>query len=512
MVFASVAMCLTAQTQTLTHEVKAGETLYSLSIRYGVTITDIQQANPGMTESIMAGQKINIPVPATQNGQHTNIVVLPSEANTDNTPADDTRCKLTHEVQKKETLYSIAQDHGLTVEELTAANPELKNGKVKKGDTICIPYTQAELAAMQEETQEEEVTMKDPTPVTVAIIMPFGLSQEKKGRESLTMIDFYEGILLAISELKRDGLICKVIAYDEEQIDSVLALPQLKTANLIIGAKEQANINKLKRFSEQHNISLVVPLSSAANLVNETTNVYQVNNKVDRNIYARTFGSFINIHNDANYIFVNIEEQTDKADYIVAMKDKLNSENMDYHNIQFATINDTIMSLLDHDRENIIITSSSNKTAFDRMVKRLNELDTDGYEVNMLGYPDWQAFADKVSEAFCRYGCMFFTSFYNNPNSQETMLFNTKFRAAFGRDQYNSYPRYGMLGYDIANFFIMNMYVEGEDFAANIENLEATALQNPLHFTYKNSWSGFVNTAMMFVKYNADGTISVKQL
>ena len=107
---------------------------------------------------------------------------------------------------------------------------------------------------------------------------------------------------------------------------------------------------------------------------------------------------------------------------------------------------------------------------------------------------------------------MFFTSFYNNPNATETYAFNQRFRSAFGRDQYNSYPRYGMLGYDIANFFVRNMYIEGEDFAANIENLTSDAIQNPMHFTHKNTWSGFINNAMMFVKYNADGTISVKQL
>ena len=53
-----------------------------------------------------------------------------------------------------------------------------------------------------------------------------------------------------------------------------------------------------------------------------------------------------------------------------------------------------------------------------------------------------------------KYNCMFFTSFYNNPNATETYAFNQRFRSTFGRDQYNTYPRYGMLGYDIANFFV----------------------------------------------------------
>jgi len=202
----------------------------------------------------------------------------------------------------------------------------------------------------------------------------------------------------------------------------------------------------------------------------------------------------------------------DGVDYVVRMKNYLNNENVSYYSTNFHELADKLPELLAEGKENIIIPSSSTKTAFDRLVKKLGEMELDAYDIDLLGYPDWQTFADKEAETFKRYNCMFFTSFYNNPNSDDTYAFNRKFRATFGRDQFNTYPHYGMLGYDIANFFLMHMYIEGEDFAANIENLESRSLQNPLHFSHKNTWSGFVNNAMMFVRYNDDGTISSKQL
>ena len=302
------------------------------------------------------------------------------------------------------------------------------------------------------------------------------------------------------------------MAYDEEQIDSILELPQLKNANVIIGAKEHNNITKLVNYTEKNNINLVVPLSSATSLVNNTRNVYQVNQKMSSETYNRAFDSFTSMHPYANYIFVNIEEQADKIDYVVHMKNYLNNENVSYYSTNFQELPDNLPELLAEGKENIIIPSSSTKTAFDRLVKKLGEMELDAYDIDLLGYPDWQTFADKEAETFKRYNCMFFTSFYNNPNSDDTYAFNRKFRATFGRDQFNTYPHYGMLGYDIANFFLMHMYIEGEDFAANIENLESRSLQNPLHFSHKNTWSGFVNNAMMFVRYNDDGTISSKQL
>ena len=523
---------LFAQSSTK-HEVKAGETLYSISHKYGITINDIKAANPKLGDSLMAGQTINIPDKSRLEPAHVIITsqdiqekpVLPVQqtqptitvagAQTQAVPAEDPEvpnCKLTHEVQKKETLYGISQKYGLTVDELVAANPEFDTNKkkLKKGAILCIPFTQAELEALKP-IEEEEIIIKEPVPVNLAIIMPFGLHQEKKSREAITMIDFYEGIMLAISELKTQGVSGKVYAFDEADIDSVLTLPQMKKIQLIIGAKELDNINKLKSFTEKNNISLVVPLSSSTSIVNNSHNVYQVNHKMDNQAHDRAFELLNSMNTNANYIFVNIEEQQDMMDNVRRMRAYLTKEGKIHKSIDFKEIS-TITEMLAEGKENIIIPSSSTKTAFDRLVKKLEELELTSYNIDLFGYADWQAFADKEIETFRKYNCTFFASFYQNPNSIETRTFNQKFYRAFGREQFNTYPRYGMLGYDIANFFVRNMYIEGEDFAANIENLSSNSLQNPMHFTHKNTWSGFINNALMLVRYNTDGTISVKQL
>ncbi len=48
-----------------------------------------------------------------------------------------------HKVERKETIFSICQEYGITQEDLLALNPELKNGKLKKGMFIFIPYPKA---------------------------------------------------------------------------------------------------------------------------------------------------------------------------------------------------------------------------------------------------------------------------------------------------------------------------------------------------------------------------------
>lgn len=51
-----------------------------------------------------------------------------------------------HKVKSKETIYGIAKEYGITVDELTKANPgmEAPGYTLKKGDYIFIPYATAD--------------------------------------------------------------------------------------------------------------------------------------------------------------------------------------------------------------------------------------------------------------------------------------------------------------------------------------------------------------------------------
>ena len=54
-------------------------------------------------------------------------------------PAVKPRCKDMHKVKRRETIFSVSREYGISEQELIAANPELKNG-MKKGQFLCIPY------------------------------------------------------------------------------------------------------------------------------------------------------------------------------------------------------------------------------------------------------------------------------------------------------------------------------------------------------------------------------------
>ena len=92
-----------------THTVAAGETLFSISKRYGLTVTDLQQLNGLTNNNIKLGQSLIIEKKSVS-------PALPAGYPTKVYPG-----KL-HKVEKGDTLFNIAKRYGLTVDELKEMN------------------------------------------------------------------------------------------------------------------------------------------------------------------------------------------------------------------------------------------------------------------------------------------------------------------------------------------------------------------------------------------------------
>jgi len=112
------------------HTVKKGETLYSLSKKYNVKILDITRLNPGVEKSLKTGDTIRILKEKTE----TQI--------TKETLKDP--IYIYHEVKKKDTYYSLLKKYDIEISEIYKVNPGLEEKGLKTGDTIRIPKKKQE--------------------------------------------------------------------------------------------------------------------------------------------------------------------------------------------------------------------------------------------------------------------------------------------------------------------------------------------------------------------------------
>ncbi len=107
------------------HVVEAGNTLYAISRKYAVPVDVLKAENPRLDEALTIGDRLLIPVKEVVRRDLTEGLELDGNY-------------LIHEVQKKNTLYSIAKEYQVEVNEIVSANPAVEDG-LKKGMKIKIP-------------------------------------------------------------------------------------------------------------------------------------------------------------------------------------------------------------------------------------------------------------------------------------------------------------------------------------------------------------------------------------
>ncbi|SHG48084.1 LysM domain-containing protein [Flavobacterium fluvii] len=181
-------------TEGIEYEVLPKESLYSIAKKYGITIADLQKANPTLeTKSLKVGQKIVVPVKADANPSvvveksaekkevktEKEVAVLPK------TVVDDkkTESGITREVLPKESFYSIAKQYGITIADLKKANPELENKSLKAGQKIIVPVKSDANSSLVEEKKVEKKEIKTEKDIAVA---PQVVVEDKKPETETT--------------------------------------------------------------------------------------------------------------------------------------------------------------------------------------------------------------------------------------------------------------------------------------------------------------------------------------
>jgi LysM repeat protein len=172
-------------TEGIEYEILPKESLYSIAKKYGITLSDLQKANPELgNKSLKVGQKINVPVKDNTNSNlvleqkqiktEKEVVVAPQKIVKNTEPevvktipvltqtSEDNKnssTDITHEVLAKESLYSIAKQYKITIADLQKANPELGNKSLKVGQKINVPVkdnANSSLVAEQKQIKTEK--------------------------------------------------------------------------------------------------------------------------------------------------------------------------------------------------------------------------------------------------------------------------------------------------------------------------------------------------------------------
>ena len=202
-----------------------------------------------------------------------------------------------HEVERKETLFSISEKYKIKINDLLDLNPQLRESKLKRNSTILIPvYKTQELEDIdnediknseQDEMVELEITSLDSiyiqkkkknNKLNISLLLPFRSSNLNfnsiKEVESLLVdrnlytiaLDLYSGILHAINDLKKMGISINLNVFDtDNSLNKILEISnseKIRNSDLIIGPLLPRNFETFSAIDFLEVIPKFFPLSN----------------------------------------------------------------------------------------------------------------------------------------------------------------------------------------------------------------------------------------------------------
>jgi len=527
------------------HTIKTGETLYRLTVIYGLTAREICDANPGLSaENFKVGQVIVIPKKQEATAEPVQKVTEPAplvgkqqtEAVVEKPTKQEeskSRYKTEHKVKRKENIYRLSRMYGITELELINANPELKERKLKRGETICIPYSKEELqqmASQQEPIKQPEestpTTPVDPTnedlfaeskdkaqdieQIKAALILPFMLDGGMATDEQQKMVEFYEGFLLAMDSLKKDGVSIDLHVYDsgnaQQSINGILSLPEMRQMNIIFGPVHEKHIAEAAAFADTTGIRVVIPFDRSVDEVFTNPYLYQVNTPQSY-FYSEVYDHFFRQFPHPNVIFFNTPGE--EEDGIVAgLKQELTNRQAPYTVLvaDTATNKDTIRAHMSLGHQNILMMTSEKSGSLNNMMPvfqlLVRDTATTKYDVHLFGYPQYQVYTNNHLASFYEIDTYFYSSFYTNNLLPQAVDYHKKYRRIYSKEIVNRYPKYAILGFDIGYYFLKALHLYGTDMDNRLGEMRYNSIQTGFKFERVNNWGGFINRKAFFIHFS----------
>lgn len=554
------------------HVIREGETLYFLSKKYGIDVVEIEKANPEVTVTELEVNQV-LKIPKRKNP--------PQEKEF---PADSF---IYHYVQAGETLYSISVKYDVSIEEIKEINPELRWGELKYDEYIRIPR-HAEIPSpgrgegidslmagtdtlLVDSLQSwmDTLRMKGdtagipfwstlrrrrmrPEPLTgsirVAMLLPLYLHwdevrdtlelEEAENEEALSeeeeqdminprivgYLEFYEGALLALDSLRKQGHSVTLYTFDTERdrgrVREILRKPEMQEMDLIIGPVNYWNLEIVAAFARRNRIPMVSPFSSRKDIVYYNPWVFQITPTYE--VEFRAWAKYLSDYYDKTIILVHSGDSSE-YDRINFLKKELFgriSEKADLEDLVFKEVimNDSVQvdmaNVLNSEQENLVIVPSANEAYVSNVISPLY-YQLDDYEIQVSGMPQWNRFRNIDLIYFHRLNISYYTSFYMDFNKPEMKAFIDRYYKVYRTQPYIIRPRgynLSVYGYDLMFAFVNGLAEYGRNLIFFGEEMENNPLLGPYRFRRISDYGGHINTYISMVKFTPELNISQFEL
>ena len=432
--------------------------------------------------------------------------------------AQTTKWKEIHTVKKKETIFGIARDNGLTVDELIKANPEMtKPGyELKKGETIFIPFPEGPdktaagkagagqvAAKTAAATGKGDVDMRR-REIRVGVMLPL---HDVNG-DGRRMVEYYRGVLMACDSLRQNGISVDIRAWnvpEEADISKTLKDKDAARCDLIIGPLYSKQVKPLSDFARKNDIKVLIPFSINTPEVKTNRNlfqVYQSPESYNEAVINRYLEKFAGCHT----VFIDCNDTTSrKGIFTFGLRRRMETMGRSHSITNLKSSEAVFAKAFSTTMPNVVILNTGRSPELNVAMAKLNGLamTNQKLEITMFGYTEWMMYTKYNLDNFYKFNVYIPATFYMNPLSPQTARFEQKYRWNFHADMMQALPRFAITGFDHAYYFIKGLHMYGKTFVGPRGVVGYKPIQTPLHFERigQDGAGGLQNHGLLFVHY-----------
>jgi LysM repeat protein/ABC-type branched-subunit amino acid transport system substrate-binding protein len=469
------------------YRVNADDTLYNISKRYGVPLSEIINYNEDLRWGLKAGRIIKIPRPEMLYPDSLQLI-------TDS-----------FNIYLQKYIYPLTEYECDTISGL----------KDSIRVALLLPFFSRLLAEMHMYENDTSLIESE----------WYYKSIKRKVSSGANFIEFYEGALLALDSLRNTGLSVKLMVRDTERdtntVKNIIAELESFHPDIIIGPVYTENVRLVADFAVKNRIYIVSPLSVRTELVENNPFLFQVipSRKTELGIWA----DYISRHYDKNIILVHDRDSVTMKE-IDYFREKLFSnfyadstfKYIIYKEVRYNdSLGENILKALSEDRKNLVFIESTDEAYVIGAVNNLSQYQKEDYNIRLYGNPVWQTWRNIDMEYLHDLNLILHTPFYIDYKNKHTRNFIRKCRRIYNHEPYiinNKGYNYSFLGYDITFYFLTALKEYGRGFPRCIDYFDVDLLLSEYVFKRMNKMSGFENISVSFLYYNNDLTINkIKQ-
>lgn len=420
---------------------------------------------------------------------------------------------LVHKTEKKETVFGIAKQYGVTIEELSNANPAMREPDfmLKKGMMINIPEhveknngqsTSAHPAESTAKTTAQTVAQKKETKtITLGVMLPL---HDING-DGKRMVEYYRGILLAVRELKQLGYNITVNAWNLAEGDdahTVLQDRKAQKCDVIFGPLYTAQVPALSEFCVKHKIRLVIPFSINGEDVKTCPQIFQVyQTPFDLNNMA--IEHFASHFKDYHPVFIDCNDtQSKKGVFTFGLRKVLEEKGIEYKITNLNNSPEYFAGAFSRTKRNIVVLNTGRSPELGQVFKKLEEMcdANSSIRVSMFGYNEWFLYTGVYDQKFRRFDTYIPSTYDCDMSSPRAQSLSKLYETQFHTPMQFALPRFALTGYDQAMYFVRGIEKYGRDFCGSAAQKNYNAVQTPYVFE-KQGNGGYQNRSFMLVHY-----------